>query len=102
MSRDAEDDHDDDEKDGRRPGECRKREKGNAAGTGRIVLPNLSASFATEEQKQLGLLLGKALYWDKQIGSGNGGNYACASCHYSAGADSQKDRVVAGTIPAGG
>ena len=105
VSRDADDDDDeddDDAKDERRQDEYRKREKGNAAGTGRIVLPNLSASFATEEQKQLGLLLGKALYWDEQIGSGNGGNYACASCHYSAGADSQKDRVVAGTIPAGG
>ena len=68
---------------------------------GRIFLPNVSASFATEEQRQLGFLLGKALYWDEQVGSGNGGNYACASCHYSAGADSQKDRVISGTIAAG-
>ncbi|MEC8474432.1 MAG: cytochrome c peroxidase, partial [Planctomycetota bacterium] len=111
VSRDAQDDDDDDddedededegEKDERRGKNRRKGEKQNASGSGRIVLPNLSASFATEEQRQLGLLLGKALYWDEQIGSGNGGNYACASCHYSAGADAQKDRIISGTIPAG-
>ena len=74
VSRDAEDD--DDEKDERRSKKRRKGAEENAAGTGRIVLPNLSASFATEEQRQLGLLLGKALYWDEQIGSGNGNTHA--------------------------
>ncbi|MDC0278886.1 hypothetical protein OAL43_01630 [bacterium] len=66
-----------------------------------VTLPNLASSFASDDQRRLGVLLGKALFWDQQLGSGNGGNYACASCHYSAGADSQPDRINAGTLPAG-
>lgn len=66
-----------------------------------VNLPNLSAAVATQEQLDLAILLGKALYWDQQIGSGNGGLYACASCHYSAGADSQADRILAGTLAPG-
>lgn len=68
------------------------------ANGGVISLPDLSSAFATPEQLQLGIMLGKALFWDQQLGSGNGGNYACASCHYSAGADSQPDRILAGTF----
>ncbi|MEE2938191.1 MAG: cytochrome c peroxidase [Planctomycetota bacterium] len=66
-----------------------------------VNLANLNATVATQEQLELARLLGKALYWDQQVGSGNGGLYACASCHYSAGADSQADRVLAGTLPRG-
>ncbi|MFI3121605.1 MAG: cytochrome c peroxidase [Methylococcaceae bacterium] len=36
--------------------------------------------------KQWALILGKALFWDMQAGSDN---QACASCHFSAGADSR-------------
>ena len=73
-----------------------KKEVGKSNGV--VSLPNLKSAFATPEQLQLGIMLGKALFWDQQIGSGNGGNYACASCHYSAGADAQADRVLAGTF----
>lgn len=40
--------------------------------------------------------LGRALFWDQQLGSGNGAMMACASCHYQAGTDSNPDRVAAG------
>lgn len=66
-----------------------------------VNLANLNATVATREQLELAILLGKALFWDQQIGSGNGGLYACASCHYSAGADSQSDRILAGTLSPG-
>ena len=38
--------------------------------------------------------LGKALFWDQQVGGGNGAQMACASCHYQAGADSHPLRVA--------
>jgi cytochrome c peroxidase len=41
--------------------------------------------------------LGKALFWDMQVGSGNGAQSACATCHYQAGADSEARRVVSST-----
>ncbi|MDE0886253.1 MAG: hypothetical protein OSB70_12055 [Myxococcota bacterium] len=41
--------------------------------------------------------LGKALFWDMQVGSGNGAQSACATCHYQAGADSETRRVVSST-----
>ena len=37
------------------------------------------------EAKRLALVLGKALFWDMQVGSD--GVQACASCHFNAGAD---------------
>ena len=43
--------------------------------------------------------LGRWLFWDMQVGSGNGAQMACASCHYQAGADSHPDRVIAGENP---
>ena len=66
-----------------------------------IELPNGDAVFSTEESKNAAILLGKALFWDVQLGSGNGGQYACASCHYQAGADSHPLRIEAGRLPDG-
>ena len=37
--------------------------------------------------KQAAIVLGKALYWDMQVGSD--GIQACGSCHFHAGADSR-------------
>ena len=45
--------------------------------------------------------LGKALFWDTQVGSDNGAAYACASCHYQGGADSNEHRIAAGVNPDG-
>ena len=45
--------------------------------------------------------LGKALFWDMQVGSGNGAASACATCHYQAGADSEPRRIAASTRPDG-
>ena len=63
-----------------------------------VILSRVSDAFATPEQAALARTLGKALYWDDQIGSGNGAQMACASCHYQAGADSHPLRVAAGTF----
>ncbi|MAI32698.1 MAG: hypothetical protein CMM07_13625 [Rhodopirellula sp.] len=57
--------------------------------------------FTTEASRSAAVLLGKALFWDEQLGSGNGGQYACASCHYQAGADSHPLRIEAGRLPNG-
>ena len=66
-----------------------------------VVLANGDSAFLTDEAKDAAILLGKALFWDQQLGSGNGGQYACASCHYQAGADSHPARVEAGRLPNG-
>ena len=66
-----------------------------------VELANGDAVFTTEESKNAAVLLGKALFWDVQLGSGNGGQYACASCHYQAGADSHPLRIEAGRLPDG-
>ena len=58
--------------------------------------PNLS-DFVRD--KQAAIALGKALFWDMQMGSD--GVQACASCHYSAGADSRaKNQVSPGLLNA--
>ena len=46
-------------------------------------------------------LLGKALFWDIQVGGGNGASHACASCHYQAGADSHPERIANSILPNG-
>jgi cytochrome c peroxidase len=46
--------------------------------------PNLS-DFVRD--RQLAIALGKALFWDMQVGSD--GIVACATCHFHAGADSR-------------
>ena len=42
--------------------------------------------------KQAAITLGKAFFWDMQVGSD--GVQACASCHFSAGADSRDKNTV--------
>lgn len=64
-----------------------------------VQLNDISEAFASPQQEAVGLLLGKALFWEQQIGSGNGGNMACSSCHYQGGADSHPARVRAGQFP---
>ena len=51
--------------------------------------PNLSDFI---EDKAAAILLGKALFWDMQVGSD--GIQACASCHFHAGADSRTKNVM--------
>jgi cytochrome c peroxidase len=51
--------------------------------------PNLREFVAS---RQAAILLGKALYWDMQVGSD--GVVACASCHFHAGADSRSINQV--------
>jgi len=63
-----------------------------------VVLPDIESSFASSEQLLFGRMLGKALFWDEQLGSGNGGRMACASCHYQAGVDSHPSRVAEGSF----
>ncbi len=49
------------------------------------------------KDKVAAIALGKALFWDMQVGSD--GNTSCASCHFHAGADSRsKNQINPGTI----
>lgn len=61
-----------------------------------VELQNGWEAFKDAQARAAGIRLGKALFWDDQLGSGNGGQYACASCHYQAGADSHPLRIAAG------
>ena len=60
----------------------------------------LSPEDVTDD-KEAAVRLGKALFWDVQVGSENGAKYSCASCHYQAGADSNPHRIEAGRNPDG-
>ena len=46
-----------------------------------VNLNNGWEAFPTLESKAAAIKLGKALFWDEQLGSDNGGQYACSSCH---------------------
>ncbi len=47
------------------------------------------------KNKEIAIILGKALFWDMQVGSD--GMTACASCHFNAGADSRfKNQISPG------
>jgi cytochrome c peroxidase len=59
-----------------------------------IPTPSNLADFV--KNRDVALVLGKALFWDMQVGSD--GIQACASCHFSAGADPR----TRGQISAGG
>ncbi len=50
------------------------------------VSPQLAVGAGIIKNKQMAIALGKALFWDIQAGSEG---QACASCHFSAGADSR-------------
>ena len=58
--------------------------------------PNL-AEFVTD--KAAAIRLGKALFWDMQVGSD--GVQACASCHFHAGADSRTKNQLSPGLLAG-
>lgn len=51
----------------------------------RIPVPEPANLSQYVKDKQAAIQLGKALFWDMQVGSD--GTQACASCHYGAGAD---------------
>lgn len=56
--------------------------------------PNL---FDFVQDKQVAILLGKALFWDMQVGSD--GMTACATCHFHAGTDSRSmNQMNPGTL----
>jgi len=49
------------------------------------------------KDKQAAIVLGKALFWDLQVGSN--GNQSCASCHFHAGVDSrEKNQLSPGLL----
>ena len=50
------------------------------------AVPELDEGAGIIRNRQFALALGKALFWDQQAGSDG---QACASCHFSAGADSR-------------
>src|SRR5581483_5044258 len=50
-----------------------------------IAEPSNLSEFVRD--RQAAVLLGKALFWDMQVGSD--GQTACATCHFNAGADSR-------------
>jgi cytochrome c peroxidase len=50
-----------------------------------VPLPANLADFVKD--KGAAIALGKALFWDTQVGSG--GIQSCATCHFHAGADSR-------------
>lgn len=56
-----------------------------------IPQPDLSQYVA---DRQLLIVLGKALFWDQQVGSD--GRTACATCHFHAGADHRITNQIAG------
>jgi cytochrome c peroxidase len=57
-----------------------------------ILPPPTGLSTYVRDQKTL-VALGKALFWDMQVGSD--GRTACASCHFHAGADHRIQNVLA-------
>lgn len=60
------------------------------------AVPELGTYVAN---KTAAIALGKALFWDMQVGSD--GVQACASCHFNAGADSRTHNSVSPGIKAG-
>ena len=61
-----------------------------------VPVPEPPSLFQYVKNKPAAIKLGKALYWDMQVGSD--GIQACGSCHFQAGADSRlKNSVNPGT-----
>ena len=61
-----------------------------------VPVPEPPSLFQYVKNKPAAIRLGKAFYWDMQVGSD--GIQACGSCHFSAGADSRlKNTVNPGT-----
>ncbi len=62
-----------------------------------IPVPEPSNLYEFVKDKQAAIELGKALFWDMQVGSD--GIQACASCHFNAGADSRvKNQLSPGLL----
>jgi cytochrome c peroxidase len=59
------------------------------------VLPRLK-EFVKPGQERTAIALGKALFWDQQVGSDR---QACASCHFHAGADNRVKNQLNGGAP---
>lgn len=57
-----------------------------------IPIPEPSNLERFVKNKHMAIILGKALFWDMQVGSD--GMTACASCHFNAGADSRSKNQV--------
>src|SRR5215813_13304808 len=52
----------------------------------------------TAAARQAAIVLGKALFWDQQVGSDG---QACASCHFHAGADNRTQNTVSPGLKGG-
>jgi len=57
-----------------------------------IPVPEPANLFQFVKNKPAAIKLGKALFWDMQVGSD--GVQACASCHFAAGADNRMKNTV--------
>src|SRR4051812_8687398 len=56
-----------------------------------VPQPTNIATYVKDQQALI--VLGKALFWDAQVGSD--GKTACASCHFHAGADHRMKNILA-------
>jgi len=63
-----------------------------AEGLKGVSIPTPSTLSDYVVDKQAAIRLGKALFWDRQVGSD--GVQACASCHFHAGADSRSKNQI--------
>lgn len=63
-----------------------------AEGLKGIPVPEPSNLYSFVKDKRAAIELGKALFWDRQVGSD--GETACASCHFHAGADNRSRNSV--------
>ena len=78
------------------PAKCRINTKVQAP-LGKVPVPEPSNLYKFVQNKQRAIELGKALFWDMQVGSD--GVQACASCHFNAGADSRtKNQLSPGLL----
>jgi cytochrome c peroxidase len=57
-----------------------------------LKVPEPAALMTIVKDRQAAITLGKALFWDMQVGSD--GVQACASCHFHAGADTRSKNEV--------
>src|SRR5438270_2345581 len=57
-----------------------------------LKVPEPAALMTIVKDRKAAITLGKALFWDMQVGSD--GVQACASCHFHAGADSRSKNEV--------
>ncbi|HZW24325.1 MAG TPA: Ig-like domain-containing protein [Gallionella sp.] len=64
-----------------------------------VPVPEPANLFKFVKDKQAAIRLGKALFWDMQVGSD--GVTACASCHFHAGADNRNRNQLNPGLPAG-